>query len=157
MDVLVVVDMQPRFPAATDRQTINNVISLCNEAIKKNDPIVLLEYGSAIGQHHCHTDANILHHVYDYSQCQIIRKWKNDGSPEVLAACRSLKCSQDSFVVCGVNARACVKQTVLGLHRRRPYAKIKVVTTACNCRVTKPKDVDMFSWANEIGNVVLAK
>jgi nicotinamidase-related amidase len=144
MPTLVVVDMQRRFAAANDPDVIRNVCGLVKAATSTHQPITILEYGSR-------PPALIM----GYRRCKILRKYQNDGSPEVFATCLKNGFDTGNFIVCGVNARACVKATVMGLLKIFPQARIEIPTRACNCMITKPKSPSFFDWANEFENVAL--
>lgn len=125
--VLVIVDMQPHFPAARDESTINGCLMQIGLWRERGWPIVVLEY-EGCGP----TDARIDAALAGYDNFRRLTKPRDDGSAEVLKGCRSLDFAPDLFRICGVNINACVQSTVRGLMEKSPAVRLEIVTDACN-------------------------
>jgi nicotinamidase-related amidase len=136
--VLVVVDMQPGYPAALDALTQWFVKQEILRHREQNLPILLVEF-----------DAHEMGETFDciksliegYDRGRIISKRGDDGSAEILKACRQFGFSPDSFRICGVNSDACVLETVQGLVVKHPTCLITIPQDACNCLTGKSNDV----------------
>ena len=137
---LVVVDMQPDFSASNDPNTRTAVEWEVRKAIKRGLPVVVLEipYFSPIDEDGLEpTHRSIMNLLSGYKRYQVVQKRWSDGSSHVISSCEDHMYGQQRFRVCGVNTDECVLQTVLGLARRLPMSKIKVVKNACNAAVDR--------------------
>lgn len=126
---LVVIDMQPHFPAT--RRVLKPVISEVQRAMKHEVPILIVEL------HNGHDDFGITHEkitevVEGYPHVRLVHKAYNDGSSEVRKALSQQwgLGEETSLEVCGVNTEFCVKETVQGL-QRKGFADITVLANAC--------------------------
>lgn len=136
--VLVVIDMQPGYPAAQDTLTQWSVKQEILRHREQNLPILLVEF-----------DAHEMGEIFDclkeaikgYDCAKIISKRGDDGSDEILQACLRLGFSTDSLRICGVNSDACVLETVQGLVAKHPTCRITVPQDACNCLTGRSNDV----------------
>lgn len=136
--VLVVVDMQPGYPAALDGLTQWFVKQEIMRHLEQNLPILLVEFDAhEMGE----TFDGIKSLIDGYSRGRIISKRGDDGSTEILKACLQFGFSPDSFRICGVNSDACVLETVQGLVAKYPTCRITVPQDACNCLTGKSNDV----------------
>lgn len=132
---LVVVDMQPDFPASNDPKTLSAVEREVRKAIKRGFGVVVLEvpYFSPLDEEGLKpTHRSILKLLDGYSRYRVTQKRWSDGSCQVVRMCEDYKFANKRFRVCGVNTDACVLETVLGLAQRLPESKIKVIKDACN-------------------------
>ncbi len=144
--VLVVIDMQPGYPAALDAVTQWFVKQEVERHRAANLPILLVEF-----------DAHEMGETFDsiklllkgYDRAQIISKSGNDGSAEILRACRRFGYSPLSLRICGVNSDACVLETVQGLVEKLPTCLITVPQDACNCLTGKDNDV----WSEDFPSI----
>lgn len=125
--VLLVVDMQAGFRASMQEATINAVETEIRRAIESKQAIVVLEYAKYPATHE-----RLLRLLAGYDRYVIETKLDDDGSSEVIEACLFNRYSGEAFRVCGVNALACVKATVLGIAEKLDESKIDVVKAACN-------------------------
>lgn len=123
--LLVIIDMQPGFPAAQDALTQWFVRQEIECHIEQNLPVLLVEFDShEMGE----SFESIRTLVESYKHGHIISKSRSDGSAEILAACSRLQLPSAVFRICGVNSDACVLKTVQGL------------LSASACRITIPQD-----------------
>lgn len=137
-EVLVVIDMQPGFPASQDAVTQWFVKQEIERAIKLNLPILLVDYDShEMGEIY----PEITNLVKGYRLCKPVSKHTTDGSKVVALACIKHGFSTDKMRFCGVNSDACVLETVQGLINKLPDCHITVVQDACNCLTGKTNDV----------------
>lgn len=122
---LVVIDMQPVFPAA--EEVLYPVIDLIKSAMVDKSNIVVVEYsydGSV------HTYEQILDKIENYPLKAIVKKRQDNGSKQVQEALHSFE-HNNELKICGVNLCCCVRDTALGLSRSKKF-KIEVVRNACN-------------------------
>src|SRR5690348_991932 len=126
--ILVVVDMQPNFVASHNQKTLNEVEKLIDRFVFANEFIIFLEYRG-----HGSTHQRLLDKVSDYKNYAIVTKKWDSGCNDVLFYCNQNFLSVDSFVICGVNAGACVLQTAKNLAKVKP---VIIIQKACNgeCR-----------------------
>lgn len=148
---LVVIDMQKRFMAANDPDTITNVCELVQEAMDNRDGIVVLEF---VNRPPSPTHAEIMTLLHGYPKYRVMQKSKNDGSPQVLEAVNLHGYDETVFRVCGVNARACVRETVLGLTQIFPFAEVEIIAKACNCMKGKEWAGTFFEWTTDAPSTV---
>ncbi|HEY9870731.1 MAG TPA: isochorismatase family protein [Candidatus Obscuribacterales bacterium] len=137
---LVVVDMQPDFPASKDPATLAAVQREVKRAMHFHCPVVLLEvpYFSPLDEEgYKPTHRSIMQLLSGYDRYQVVQKIFSDGSLNVINTCEWKKYGTKRFRVCGVNTDLCVLETVLGLARRLPESTIKVVQDACNTSYDK--------------------
>lgn len=137
--ILVVIDMQPGYPAALDAVTQWFVKQEIQKQLEQNLPVILVEFDA-------HEMGETLQPLRDllagYKRLKVVSKSQNDGSKEVIAACRILSGNNSfSLRVCGVNSDACVLETVQGLSEKLPLTSIVVPQDACNCLTGKDNDV----------------
>lgn len=126
-NILLIIDMQPRFEAANNMTTRMAVLREIAKARALNMPIIVVEFDGSGLSH-----AEILEAVKDYPKHVRIVKGQDDGSTEILRACTLASWEPVSFTVCGVNTDACVARTVSGLVDLRPTVVINVVKDAVN-------------------------
>ena len=129
---LVIVDMQPGFPASNQVTTIRACEQLILESVRLGYPIVVLEFEptSMLGTTH----GQLMRKLEGgrYNKYVVETKRADNGAPEVLRACQSRGFATRTFRVCGVNTHACVQATVTGLASAEPSAIIQVIQEACN-------------------------
>lgn len=137
-EVLVVIDMQPGYPASQDVITQWFVKQEIERAIKLNLPILLVDYDPhEMGEiYPAFTDL-----VKGYRLSKPVSKHTTDGSKEVARACLKHGFSLSNLRVCGVNSDACVLETVQSLVEQHTDCHITVVQDACNCLTGKSNDV----------------
>jgi nicotinamidase-related amidase len=145
----VIIDMQERFLQKIqirDRyRTIGVVIEIIEEAKRRGEPIVLLQYRSAdkwIGP----TDPELLAHLDGYPHFVTYDKWEDNGGPEVEQACGEHNLGTEVFRLYGLNANACVLRTALGLRRRFPRSRVEVVKDACSSYDKRHMWAEYYLW-----------
>ncbi|MBS2011134.1 MAG: isochorismatase family protein [Cyanobacteria bacterium SZAS TMP-1] len=127
--VLVIMDMQPGFPAAQDALTIYAVAEQIRQAREHNLGIIVVEYDP----HECgSTLPQIMEHLRGYDRAHVISKGTDDGSAEIFDATIENGLWPESYIICGVNSDACILKTVAGLVARVPSTRITLVQDACN-------------------------
>lgn len=135
--VLVVVDMQIGYKAARDPETLENVLVEIRRAMEKKEAIVILEY---VG------DGDTLRAIRDlvdgYPLCVTMKKTTWGGAEEVFEACMDNGFWPENYRICGVNADACVLQTVTGLLDKVKTCRIELVQNACHT------DSKYHNWPN---------
>jgi hypothetical protein len=128
---LVVIDMQYGFEASRNPETIEAVKREIAIHINHGWPIVIVECRP--GQF-CRTYPQIMNmlDMCPTELCTRVEKEHNDGSQQVLRACREMGFSMEQLRVCGVNTTQCVQETVVALSYELPNSCIEVVKDACN-------------------------
>jgi len=126
---LVVIDMQPYFPAT--KKALRPVISEVKRAMKHEVPILLVELHNGYDDFGI-THGSITRAVEGYPYVQLVHKAYNDGSAEVKEALDEQwgLGKETALEVCGVNTEFCVKATVKGL-QLKGFADITVLANAC--------------------------
>jgi len=146
--VLVIIDMQPRFPPSQDPATIAANLQLLHHAMKKGWFIIVVEFYG-----HGQTDQRILNALAIYSRFTLVPKFSDNGSEQIREVCLSHKLRKPNFVVGGVNTHKCIKATVNGMAFEMPDSQIVVVQDACNCDT----DRDWSDFRRPNKNVVLRR
>jgi len=123
---LVIVDMQPVFPASKIESVKEGVLREVRLAKRRGDAVVVVEFAGYNNTHN-----SIMQEIYKCKlDLAIVKKCQNDGSAEVIQACRKHYFSCKRFRVCGVNRTACVQDTAEGLAEDEPHSKVEVVWDA---------------------------
>lgn len=125
--ILVVVDMQKQFAAASNPRTIAACQKLIANASQNINPILFVEYmgnGETLPQ--------LTRLVESYEPKFRIHKHGDNGAHVVQECLARCKVKPEKFIVCGVNTGFCVLSTVRGLHRSPSKFSIDVVAEACN-------------------------
>lgn len=137
---LVVVDMQAHLKVANDEATIIAVEKLIEQA-KQDDALVVFlwtTYYSPIDDSPLpRPHKRLLDLVSGYARAKVIEKLGSDGSCLVRHYCSQQGCSNNQFVICGVQTDVCVLETALGLARTNPAATVTVHRDACNTSFNK--------------------
>ncbi len=124
-NVLVVVDMQPKFKSCT-KVTVRKVLERIKQAQKKNFDIIVLRY-----RNHGSIAKPLLKQLRKTKYSSRL-KYRNDGSYQVVQTLQLKQHEPRKFYLCGVNTGACVYDTTLGLRRCYPRAALTVLLDACN-------------------------
>lgn len=146
---LVVVDMQIGFHSANNPYTISNVVREIKQARKRKAGIVMVQYensGCLI--------RDVERATRNYSNIDFVWKNCNDGWVDVYHSIENNCFDLRNLTVCGVNADACVAETVFSLSINLPESTIELVEDACNTDGAQWKR-DIFDWVNELPNVIL--
>ena len=125
MNALLIIDMQEFFTASKKQRTINECVKLIQEAKKKRQHIILVEYTS-FGN----TLSQLTNMLSKYGKLHKIEKATDDGGDNVHRYILKEKLNISSFTVCGVNSDACVRETSERL-AELGY-NIVIVKSACN-------------------------
>lgn len=127
-EVLVIVDMQPRFETSLKKETQREVINQIKEAKKNNIPVVLLEYAYEGDTHY-----NIRRTLKDYPH-YTLQKNRDSGASVLIPLLENLRKRGKKFLlkVCGVNTAACVYATVRDLTEFSLIKEIQIIWKGCN-------------------------
>ena len=137
--MLVIVDMQDRYPASRCRKVRQAVANEITTAKAKGWWVVVLEFGGTCPHVPTHSELSSL--LLNCDRCsEPLIKNEPDGSRLVKSFCRQRLLNPKRIRVCGVNIGACVHATVDGLIAEFGQAVVEVVKKACNC--TSPAE----SW-----------
>ncbi len=133
---LVIVDMQPEFPAVK-LPLVRSVVRKIRLAKMLGYGIVVVEYGEENNfNNQPVTDTHWLieKELIPYKKKAYVVKHIDDGSPQTVEAIERLGFNRRHVYVCGVNTCACVYATVGGLAKRLPAASIYIQADACKCK-----------------------
>lgn len=125
---LVIIDMQPQeFESARDRKTTEAILCYVEESIKREEPIIIVEY---VG---CGPTADsIIDAVSDYDEAYFVTKHGADGAGELRDTIFAKNLKVSEFLICGVNLSCCIRETVEGLYDRI-CSNITILKDACYC------------------------
>lgn len=129
---LVVVDMQEEFDGSKICQ--ESVKSLIWHTRAKGDWIIVLEY---LGYGQTLYPLSI---ALDYDRVFYARKDRDDGSQEVVRILKQVRARVSEFVICGVNASACVLSTINGLMKKVDVGIVVVAEATANDLRWSPGD-----------------
>ncbi len=146
--VLVIIDMQPRFPPSQDPATIAANLQLLHHAMRNGWFIIVVEFYG-----HGQTDQRILNALAIYRRFRLVPKFSDNGSEQIREVCSSHKLRNPSFIVGGVNTHKCIRATVTGMAIAMPDSRIVVVQNACNCDTDK----DWSDFRRHSKNVVIRR
>lgn len=137
--ILVVIDMQTKFPASRHKRALLNCAREITRAKRAHQRILFVEYADQGPTRQDLTDLVIcpcdsISCRQGYDRFGIVKKYGDDGSNAILEYLKEFKrdTGKLSLTVCGVNTDCCIKWTVLGLAQKRKDAKIRVVKDACH-------------------------
>jgi nicotinamidase-related amidase len=127
---LVITDMQAIFAGVCKTpDLIPNVVLQVELAIENGWAIVLLEVKPWAYGRTADPILKLLEGKYKHFSAR--RKEGDDGSSEVLAACRDLGFPDKFFRVTGVLTNACVSRTAWGLVLQNEQCLVRVIKEAC--------------------------
>lgn len=125
--MLIVIDMQAKFTAANDLNTISNIKSLLKDSVSKNEYILYLEY-YGFGK----TLEELTKITNKYEKQAIVQKYCDSGSFEIIRHLKSNKLYPKTFNICGVNTDMCVHDTISGLVKDLHNKTFNIHIRACN-------------------------
>ena len=127
-ELLIVVDMQPKFEVSCDVEVLEAVASQIRAAKRRGWPICFLEFDGNFGSTH-----KVLRELAsDYSKHDYVYKSEADGSLQIADWLKgNPQFWAGIFRVCGVNLHCCVKHTANGLAHKFPENIVKVLRKAC--------------------------
>jgi nicotinamidase-related amidase len=130
---LIIVDMQPKFPASNAPSVIKANQVLIRQFKRQKYPIIVLEYvARPWDKGGTSTHAALKKTLGKYKKVVFATKEHDDGSDVVKEICDGHGFGTDEFLISGVNLGACVADTAYGLHDLYPHAKICLVEEAVN-------------------------
>lgn len=125
----IVVDMQPGFAEASqDPLTLAVNEYLLRRAVRDGRAIVVLENTPDANGH---TFPRLLRILRGYSRAAVVPKYDDDGSKEVIEACRRHGFDDSEFEGSGVHTDACVSRTLNGVALLRPRACVRAIAEGC--------------------------
>jgi nicotinamidase-related amidase len=125
---LVIIDIQPEFPTASNRELLDNILAEIKKQKQLDGGIILVEYDRA-GK----TNPEIVKAIGKYRYFLKAIKYRDDGSDKILEELRytkSKKFNRRNFNLCGVNTTACVYATGKGLILKKN--RVTLLLYACN-------------------------
>lgn len=141
---LVVVDMQDFFVKdCMNPDLVANVVAEVLMAMRKGWAIVLLECEPWRNGETITPIARLLEGS-GYLRKRHISKDGEDGSEEVLQACRENGFSLSNFRVVGVYSDCCVEQTAVSLVHKLEGAFVRVVKRACSTNFEEETGWEVF-------------
>jgi len=143
---LVVVDMQPFYAVVNNSDLLQAVERQILTAMASNRPVIVVEYVGAGLTHDL-----LMRQLKGYPRCATVQKHQNDGSAQVLEACRRHGFGTQIFQVCGIYAAACVQETAMGLASGLPGSTIQILADACNRQANGAP----WAWSNLAVNVAV--
>jgi nicotinamidase-related amidase len=131
--MLLVIDMQPRFPAT--RAVMSNVAEEIKRAIARDEWIVFMKVGPG------RVAYRLTKLVKDYRKSWMLTKYRDDGAADLFIALTWRSKAWNAITigrvqtikVCGVNTAACVYSTVRSLALLNVKIKVLAYATA-QCR-----------------------
>jgi len=148
MYTLVIIDMQDNFAAAKYKSVQYGCISEIEQAIKRNAPIVFVEYrysGKTV------ESLKQLIAAVKYENVHTVTKTTNNGASAINKLLQRKKLPKNHLRVCGVNTDCCVLETIEGfnsMYRNRNFL-IEVVLNACGSEHSHEEGVDELSTLSE--------
>ena len=148
-NTLVIIDMQPSTwgDACRAKGVIPTIKKEITKAIQSRSGIIFVEY-----RNNGKTHAELLAHAKGYGRKTIVEKNINDGSTQIIDACKKRHFAKNRFRVCGILTDCCVHATVLNLSDKLPKAAIEVVLKGCH-----PQDKNAWSTMASRDNVKIKK
>lgn len=142
---LVVVDMQDFFVKdCLNPDLVANVVAEVLMAKRKGWAIVLVECEPWRNGETITPIAQLLSGSRDYERKRRVSKDSEDGSQEVIKACRENGFSLDNFRVVGVYSDCCVEQTAVSLVHKLEDAFVRVVKRACSTNFEEETGWEVF-------------
>lgn len=129
---LVVIDMQKGFRSSHKHSTLRAVEQAIINAVSEHRTVILVRIPGR-GRIHQALMRHLVTPHKRYSRLVMVEKKRDDGSAEILAACRKRSIELRRMLVCGVNTHYCVLATVKGLKRQLPSVQIELLEGGCNC------------------------
>lgn len=128
---LAIIDMQAGEDNARESLLVRSLKRLMKAAIKGQWGILAVELvdGDELRRP---TNHGLLCLTEQYSRLRVCTKKQDNGSAEIIAACRKNGFSLAQLLIGGVNTDVCVKSTVLGLATALQDSIVQVVKDACN-------------------------
>jgi hypothetical protein len=127
---LLVVDMQPEVLRFLSVLFIEKVAFEIRQACNNNHSVLFLE--SEDDSHTISGLLNIPAEKKGFGRFARVIKYGSNGALEVIDACMVNDFKMEHIRVCGVFGNSCVFETVSGLSRSLPNARIDVVESACD-------------------------
>jgi nicotinamidase-related amidase len=142
---LVVVDLQQFFVnGCLNPYLVANVVREVLMAKRKGWAIVLLECEPWRNGDTITPVARLLSGSSGYTRVQRMSKDSEDGSEQVIEACRASGYSLTNFRVVGVYSDCCVEQTAVSLVEKLEGAFVRVVKRACSTNFEEKTGWEVF-------------
>lgn len=133
---LAVIDMAPvhsrYLPRHTKATLFSNVLMQIEQAISEGRPVIVQDFpDSSVADVLNHTHEFVTGVLSDYTYKCFIEKHQNDGSQEILEACRNQGYPTKHLQLCGLFTNRCIRDTAVGLAAKQPDSIVEVMRTAC--------------------------
>lgn len=133
---LAVIDMAPvhsrYLPLHTKATLFSNVLMQIEQAINEGRPVIVQDFpDSSVADVLNHTHEFVTGALSDYTYKCFIEKHQNDGSQEILEACRNQGYPTKHIQLCGLFTNRCIRDTAVGLAAKQPDSIVEVMRTAC--------------------------
>ena len=158
MHFLVIIDMQPCYPSSQSKTLINNIRRKIFAAKRQKHTILVVEYKQLVDYElSSRTDSRIMSAIGDYKRVIFVQKNSDNGGPAIKRALSHFhswnKIRHSVFHISGVNANACVLETVDGLSRLFTKSEIRVLINCVRStpnRAVGKKNYSMFMPKNAV-------
>jgi len=136
--LLVVVDMQPGFPASENQELVDDICNLATDYMDSDAFIIVLEFvenpynldNSLYGR----TLDDIKDHIGDYNRVAYFGKDDNNGADYIQHVLVDVKDRIGLIEVVGINKDACVVQTAVGIAANNPDLQVDILEEYCDSR-----------------------
>lgn len=142
-EALVVIDMQDTFLKGCPKTRIDYVCRALREAKKRDMPVFIVSYRD-FGE----TNSRVLAAAEKHTEVTYIEKSSINGSRSLLSSIKQIEKRRklprgfSSLRFCGAWTSQCVKETILGVVKKRP--KTSVVLLAQGCWDPKGSDHGLY-------------
>lgn len=130
---IAIIDMQKKFFASSNKDTLKACRAAIRQAIKDNAHIIFVEY-----EGYGRTLYTLTSIAKNYANKSVVIKSQDDGSEDIKKTIDHLKLPHRLIKVVGVNTDCCVYHTIAGLfdayreYDQHSKIKIQVIEKACN-------------------------
>ncbi|MBX9879636.1 MAG: hypothetical protein K2Y22_14355 [Candidatus Obscuribacterales bacterium] len=133
---LAVIDMAPAhsryLPLSTKVMLFHNMLMQIEQAISDGQPVIVQDFpDSSVADELSCTHDFVVSALSGYADKCFIKKHQNDGSQEILEACRDQGYPTKHIQLCGLFTNRCIRDTAVGLAKQQPDGIIEVMRTAC--------------------------
>lgn len=145
MYTLVIIDMQPVFPASKNKATVSYCKGEIKKAMSKGAAIMFVEYNGYPG-----TLAALTSLTKKYKRTFIVTKSNDGGGKEVKDILLKNHLPKTRIKVVGVNTDFCVLETVRGLTNLLKLARIQVLAKGCNSNFNHNVGLEKLKKINRV-------
>jgi hypothetical protein len=132
MEVTCIIDMQPYFKAANQKELINQCCKILDQTMEKNNPIFIIEYELFEPKIKTDTHYKILSTIMSYDKVFLMMKKKDSAADIIIKWLNKLDPNNNYTIsLCGVNLDACILATAIDLSEY-PNTKVNIISKACD-------------------------